>query len=147
MLTKRGVSLFVLALALGSLAACSSDSDCAVGEVVTVMEGLTYREIECGEGEAAKNGDVLTVHYTGKFENGDEFDSSAGGEPFTFALGSGPVIEGWHEGIPGMRVGGVRELTIGPDLAYGEDDYQGIIPGGSTLIFEVELVEIDSEAP
>jgi FKBP-type peptidyl-prolyl cis-trans isomerase len=144
MLAKQGVSILVLALALGSLAACSSDSDCAVGEDVTVTEGLTYREIECGEGDPVASGDTIRVHYTGTFENGEEFDSSSGGDPFELTLGTGFVIEGWEEGIPGMKEGGIRELTIGPDLAYGPDDYQGI-PGGSTLNFEIELVEVVSQ--
>ena len=111
-----------------------------------MTEGLTYEEIECGDGEEAKEGDTVSVHYTGTLEDGTEFDSSVGGDPFEFTIGAGSVIEGWEKGVPGMRVGGKRKLTIGPDLAYGDSGAGGVIPPGATLIFEIELLEITSSA-
>lgn len=146
--------LFVaLLLAFGLvMAACGSDdagesgasggSACPEGEQ-EATEGLVYEEIECGEGEEAASGDTVTVHYTGTLEDGTEFDSSVGREPFTFTLGTGGVIEGWEQGVPGMRVGGKRKLTIAPELAYGDSGAGGVIPPGATLIFEIELLEIE----
>jgi FKBP-type peptidyl-prolyl cis-trans isomerase FkpA len=156
MLTRRMI-LFALAALVGIvLVACGeddpgtgagADDDCETGVEQEVTEGLTYTEIECGDGEEAESGDTVTVHYTGTLEDGTEFDSSVGKEPFPFTIGSGMVIEGWEQGVPGMKVGGTRELTIDSALAYGDQDY-GPIPGGSTLIFEIELLEISSgESP
>lgn len=104
--------------------------------------GLEIVDIEVGSGVEAKNGDTLVVHYTGTLENGAEFDSSEGGQPFQFTLGQGEVIEGWEQGVPGMRVGGLRQLTIPPELAYGEAGSGSVIPPNATLIFDVELLEI-----
>jgi FKBP-type peptidyl-prolyl cis-trans isomerase len=139
--------LLVLALLL---AACAADDTAATGDAgdscdtteVEVTEGLTYQETECGEGDEAGPGDTVSMHYKGTLEDGSEFDSSEGGQPFQFTIGAGQVIEGWEQGIPGMRVGGKRTLTIGPDLAYGEAGAGGVIPPNATLIFEVELIEI-----
>lgn len=105
-------------------------------------ENLEITEIVPGDGAEAKSGDTLVVHYTGTLGNGEKFDSSLDrGEPFTFVLGSGQVIPGWDMGLAGMRVGGKRKLVIPPELAYGEQE-RGPIPPNSTLIFEVELLEI-----
>jgi FKBP-type peptidyl-prolyl cis-trans isomerase len=95
-----------------------------------------------GTGDVAVAGKTVTVHYTGVFSNGTKFDSSVDrGTPFTFTLGSGMVIKGWDIGVEGMKVGGKRILVIPPDLAYGANDY-GPIPGNSTLIFEIELLDV-----
>ncbi len=95
-----------------------------------------------GTGDTAEPGDLVTVHYTGRFVDGRVFDSSiARGEPFQFILGTGQVIAGWDQGIIGMRVGGKRELSIPPELGYGKNDY-GPIPGNSTLIFDIELLKV-----
>jgi FKBP-type peptidyl-prolyl cis-trans isomerase len=96
-----------------------------------------------GSGEIAEAGDRVIVHYTGKFTNGTVFDSSLSrNEPFQFVLGSGQVIQGWDEGIAGMREGGKRTLIVPPSLGYGMSDY-GPIPGGSTLVFDVELLKVE----
>ena len=136
------------------LAACGSDTSDSGGTTEPtcpegtqeVTEGLTYEELECGDGAEAKSGDTVSVHYTGKLEDGTEFDSSEGGTPFSFTIGTGGVIEGWEQGVPGMRVGGRRELTIAPELAYGDSGAGGVIPPGATLIFEIELLEITSSS-
>lgn len=82
------------------------------------------------------------MHYTGKLEDGTQFDSSVGGPPFPFRVGAGDVIQGWDLGVPGMLVGGKRTLTIPPELAYGDAGAGGVIPPGATLIFDVELIEV-----
>jgi FKBP-type peptidyl-prolyl cis-trans isomerase len=103
---------------------------------------LIKKDIIVGTGVEAVNGSTVTVHYTGVFENGTKFDSSRDrGEPFSFELGKGMVIAGWDQGVLGMKVGGKRNLIIPSDLAYGPNDY-GPIPGGSTLMFEVELLDV-----
>ena len=104
--------------------------------------GLEYVETLAGAGAQAKAGDTVEVHYVGTLEDGTKFDSSRDrGETFSFTIGEGYVIEGWEKGVPGMKVGGLRKLTIPSDMGYG--DYgTGPIPGGATLIFEVELVSI-----
>ena len=95
-----------------------------------------------GKGAEAVNGKSVTVHYTGTLKDGTKFDSSVDRkEPFTFTLGSGQVIKGWEQGIQGMKVGGKRKLTIPAELAYGNNAV-GAIPANSTLIFEVELLEV-----
>lgn len=95
-----------------------------------------------GTGAEAVPGAAVTVHYVGMFENGQVFDASAPrGQAFTFILGAGQVIQGWDQGVVGMKVGGKRTLVIPSDLAYGPNDY-GPIPGGSTLVFEVELLDV-----
>lgn len=110
----------------------------------TTPAGLKIEDIKVGSGAAAKAGDTVTVHYTGTLTNGKKFDSSKDhGQPFTFHLGAGEVIKGWDQGVAGMKVGGVRKLTIPPDLAYGNRDVGGgLIPANSTLLFEVELLKI-----
>lgn len=134
--------LLVLALLLFPVA-CDDAAACEEG-VVETSSGLEYEEIECGEGDTAERGDSVTVHYTGTLEsNGEEFDSSRGGEPFVFKIGAGEVIAGWEEGVPGMSVGGIRKLTIPPDLGYGESGYPPVIPPDATLVFEIELVGIN----
>lgn len=105
-------------------------------------------DLRLGPGATATNGSVVTVHYTAWLFNGSQpdqkgvqFESSAGLTPFTFTLGVGQVIRGWDQGLPGMKVGGLRRLVIPPSLAYGETR-NGIVPPSATLIFEVELLEV-----
>lgn len=105
--------------------------------------GLEYIEVEPGTGTEAEAGKTVSVHYTGKFQDGQVFDSSISrGEPITFQLGKGKVIKGWDEGIALMKVGGKAQLIIPPDLAYGERGAGGVIPPNSTLLFDVELVDV-----
>jgi FKBP-type peptidyl-prolyl cis-trans isomerase FkpA len=96
-----------------------------------------------GTGKEAKPGDTVRVHYTGTLMSGKKFDSSRDkGEPFEFKLGGGNVIKGWDQGVPGMKVGGKRRLTIPFDLAYGEDGHPPSIPPKAALKFDLELVEV-----
>ena len=107
------------------------------------QSGLEYIEVEAGTGAQAAAGKVVSVHYTGKFQDGKVFDSSMPrGEPITFPLGKGNVIRGWDEGIALMKVGGKAQLIIPPNLAYGEKGAGGVIPPNATLVFDVELVSI-----
>ena len=104
---------------------------------------LVVEDIKVGTGAEAKTGDTITVHYTGWLTDGTKFDSSVdAGQPFQFPLGQGYVIQGWDEGIVGMKVGGVRKLTIPPDMGYGAQGAGGVIPPNATLIFQVELISI-----
>ncbi len=101
--------------------------------------------LEEGEGEETQIGDTVLMHYTGTLEDGTKFDSSYDrGQPFEVTLGAGQVIQGWEQGVPGMKVGEKRKLTIPPELGYGAQQV-GEIPPNSTLIFEVELIEIVDE--
>lgn len=109
---------------------------------VTTDSGLVYEDLVVGQGDEAQAGDTVSVHYTGWLEDGTQFDSSVDrGTPFEFNLGAGAVIQGWDEGVAGMRQGGKRRLVIPPELAYGEPG-RGPIPPNATLIFEIELLEI-----
>jgi FKBP-type peptidyl-prolyl cis-trans isomerase len=106
--------------------------------------GLKYVDLEVGNGPEAVTGKTVTVHYTGWLEDGTKFDSSLDRqEPFPFRLGAGEVIEGWDQGVAGMKVGGKRKLTIPPDLGYGDAGAGGVIPPGATLIFEVKLLGVE----
>jgi peptidylprolyl isomerase len=108
----------------------------------TTDSGLKYRDVVVGKGAQPKEGDTVVVNYTGKFTDGKVFDTSVGKQPFKFQLGRGQVIKGWDEGVASMHVGGKRKLLIPPELAYGAQGYPGVIPGNSTLTFDVELLKI-----
>jgi FKBP-type peptidyl-prolyl cis-trans isomerase FkpA len=95
-----------------------------------------------GTGPESKKGDTVKVHYTGTLLNGKQFDSSRGKDPFQVTIGQGQVIKGWDEGLPGMKVGGKRTLTIPWQLAYGDKGSGATIPPKAALKFEVELMEI-----
>ncbi|HKZ80652.1 MAG TPA: FKBP-type peptidyl-prolyl cis-trans isomerase [Pyrinomonadaceae bacterium] len=111
------------------------------GEVRTAS-GLRYVDLKEGTGPAPKFGQTVTVHYTGTLENGTKFDSSLDrGQPFEFRIGTGSVIKGWDEGLMSMKVGGKRKLIIPPSLGYGARA-QPNIPANSTLIFDVELLNV-----
>jgi FKBP-type peptidyl-prolyl cis-trans isomerase len=133
-----------LACALFLLAGCGS------GGPVEIEPGLTMRVLNEGGGKTAQPGQTAVVHYTGWLydaaapdNRGQKFDSSLDrGQHFEFPLGAGAVIAGWDRGVAGMQVGEVRELTIAPELAYGERGAGTVIPPGATLVFEVELADV-----
>jgi FKBP-type peptidyl-prolyl cis-trans isomerase FkpA len=106
--------------------------------------GLYYQDLEVGAGDEAVGGMTVSVHYEGWLAEGTKFDSSRDrGMPFEFLLGAGTVIAGWDEGVVGMRVGGMRKLVIPPHLGYGASGAGGgVIPGNATLVFDVELLEV-----
>lgn len=106
------------------------------------VTSLQIKDTKVGTGTEATPGRVVKVHYTGTLLDGKEFDSSRGREPFEFRLGAREVIEGWDEGIKGMRVGGVRELTIPASMAYKSEGSGDAIPPNAPLWFEVELLEV-----
>ena len=108
---------------------------------------LQIQDEVVGTGAVAAPGDRVTVNYVGSFTNGTVFDASAnhGTTGFPFVLGTGAVIKGWDEGVAGMKVGGKRRLVVPPALGYGPNDY-GPIPGNSTLVFEVELLNVEKSA-
>lgn len=111
-------------------------------ESFITMGGTKVEILRKGKGQSAQRGNSLIVHYTGYLPNGKKFDSSLDRkEPFRFRLGEKQVIAGWEEGMEGMKVGEKRKLTIPPEQGYGQRAV-GPIPANSTLIFEVELLEI-----
>lgn len=113
----------------------------------TLENNLQIIDEVIGTGDEAKAGGIVSVNYIGTLVDGKKFDSSYDrGQPFSFVLGVGQVIRGWEEGIVGMRVGGKRKLVISPNFAYGNQEVgNGLIPANSTLIFEVELLEVQSQ--
>ena len=125
-------------------------------QTVTVEEGkevensnmgdLKIEDIKVGEGSEVIEGNEVSVHYTGTLTDGKKFDSSLDlGQPFSFTVGERQVIEGWDKGLLGMKVGGKRKLTIPPEMGYGAQGAGGDIPPNSTLVFEIELLEIKTE--
>lgn len=108
---------------------------------ITTDSGLVIEDIAVGSGDAATAGLMVSVHYTGWLTDGAKFDSSKDrNEPFEFPLGGRNVIAGWDEGVLGMKIGGIRKLTIPPQLGYGARGAGGVIPPNATLVFEVELL-------
>ena len=132
--------LFMVLVFAAAVGACSDPP--------TSPSAVTQTDVIAGTGTEAVSGKVLTVNYTGWLYNparpegkGAQFDSSVGLTPFIFSLGQGSVIAGWDTGLVGMRVGGVRRLVIPPSLGYG-GFRNGSIPANATLLFEVELLEV-----
>lgn len=113
------------------------------GDGVKTDSGLQYWEIRVGNGDVAKEGSRVRVHYTGWLATGKKFDSSVdAGKPIDFTIGNGEVIKGWEEGITGMRVNGKRQLRIPPALAYGAEGSPPDIPPNATLIFDIKLLGV-----
>ena len=111
------------------------------GEGTKTADGLQYWDIKLGTGATAQPHQTVKVHYTGWLTNGKKFDSSVDrGQPISFSLDQ--VIKGWGEGVPGMKVGGKRQLRIPPDIAYGPQGHPPVIPPNSTLIFDIELLGV-----
>ena len=141
--TRRILVLYALltSVAFASLALQQPDPDI---EIVEGKKGLKYQDLVVGEGEVAKNGKSVTVHYTGWLTDGTKFDSSVdAGRPFTFQLGRGQVIAGWDQGVKGMQVGGKRKLIIPSSLGYGARGAGGVIPPHADLIFDVQLLRVE----
>ncbi len=114
-----------------------------VSDTLETKPMLQITDTKVGTGAEVVNGSKVSVHYTGTLENGTKFDSSRdSGTPFEFTVGIGKVIKGWDEGLIGMKVGGMRKLVIPADLAYGDQSPSPLIPAGSTLHFDVEVVGI-----
>jgi FKBP-type peptidyl-prolyl cis-trans isomerase len=136
-----------LALAILAVSAPAGRSDAADNQVTEMPDGLKYTDTKTGDGATARSGNKVSVHYTGWLSDngakGKKFDSSVDrGQPFQFTLGAKQVIAGWDEGVAGMKVGGKRTLTIPPELGYGARGAPGAIPPNSTLIFDVELLQV-----
>jgi FKBP-type peptidyl-prolyl cis-trans isomerase FkpA len=126
----------------------SSPQPTAAGQSITTMDGLIIKDDTIGTGTVAAFGDAVTVNYTGKLDDGTVFDSSLnpGRTPFSFVIGSTipgqAVIQGWNEGVQGMKVGGTRELTIPPALGYGAGGAGSTIPPNATLHFTISLLGV-----
>ncbi|MFP2899337.1 FKBP-type peptidyl-prolyl cis-trans isomerase [Corallococcus sp. 4LFB] len=146
----------LLLCAVLALAGCGGDSSSGDPAQVTYADalgvnlssmnksesGLYTQDLVVGTGTEAVDGSRVLVHYTGWLPDGSQFDSSRGGQPFSFAVGAGQVIEGWDEGLVGMRVGGTRKLVIPSELGYGSRGSPPVIPADSVLVFDVELMRI-----
>jgi len=140
-ISALGLALFLSAAAAGTAAA-------ATPAPAAQAQGLQKIDTVVGKGKEAVAGKTVVVHYTGWLyapkapkQRGQQFDSSVGGEPFTFPLGMGGVIKGWDQGVAGMKVGGKRTLVIPAELGYGQRG-AGPIPPGATLLFDVELLDV-----
>lgn len=143
---KSLVTVFVVTAmcSVSTLAAqeqAGAKGNTAAAKTVTTASGLKYTDVKVGSGASPVKGKQVKVHYTGTLENGKQFDSSVGKEPFSFVIGVGQVIQGWDEGVMSMKVGGKRKLVIPAQLGYGARGAGGVIPPNSTLLFDVELLD------
>ena len=145
----KRISLLITYYLLLTLFSCKTEEgltpkrNVTLNKTYTTESGLQYMFTEIGEGAQVKSGDNVTVHYIGKLTGGKEFDNSyKRGTPFTFTVGEGKVIKGWDEGLALLNIGDKAVLTIPSQLGYGPMEIPGVIPANSTLIFEVELLNI-----
>jgi peptidylprolyl isomerase len=141
------VLLLFVAIAIPACAQKEAQAASAIPELkaktTTTATGLAYQDAKVGSGASPVKGKLVKVHYTGWLLNGTKFDSSVDRkEPFEFAIGAGQVIPGWDEGVMSMKVGGKRRLTIPAKLGYGARGAGGVIPPNATLIFDVELLDV-----
>jgi FKBP-type peptidyl-prolyl cis-trans isomerase len=144
-----GFLVFIVAFVLvlgGVLLIDRSSSQVQNTETMATVDttNLKVEDLKIGTGVEAVNGKKVTVNYVGTLVDGTKFDSSYDrNEPFEFTLGIGEVIQGWDAGVAGMKVGGKRKLTVPPELGYGSSGAGDVIPPDSTLIFEVELLDVE----
>lgn len=139
--TNLAIGLLILALIVG-FGTYYLWFNRASGTESTTASGLKIIDEVVGTGASPSPGKKVTVHYTGKLENGKQFDSSVGREPFTFTIGTGQVIQGWDEGVMTMKIGGKRKLIIPANLGYGARGAGADIPPNATLYFDVELLDV-----
>ena len=145
---RTSVALFAFVLSAcggGEPKAGQAGGDFAIDSaaLTKTASGLQYQDVVTGTGAEAAAGQTAIVHYTGWLTDGTKFDSSRDrGAPFSFPIGAGQVIPGWDEGVAGMKVGGRRKLVIPPDLGYGAEGSPPVIPPASTLVFDVELIDV-----
>jgi FKBP-type peptidyl-prolyl cis-trans isomerase FkpA len=142
------ITAAAFALAIIGLAIMSDDSEAQGQKPVTTGSGLQYIDTKTGTGATPRKNQTVVVHYTGWLytngQKGKKFDSSVDrGDPFRFPVGAGRVIAGWDEGVGSMKVGGKRTLIIPPNLGYGAQGAGGAIPPNATLIFDVELIDVN----
>ena len=142
--TRAKIAVTLIA-ATAAAAGCSDDSN---PNSPTPRAEYSQTDVRVGTGAEATAGRRLNVHYTlwayspsGTDGKGQQIQTSVGGAPYSFVLGTGAVISGWDRGVPGMRVGGLRRLVLPPELAYGSQG-NGQIPGNATLVFDIELMEV-----
>lgn len=134
-----GVVILTVVLGVG----CSVFKTVRDPAPVVTPSGLKYIDLVEGQGATPQDGQTVTVHYTGAFENGQQFENSyQRGRPAQFHLGTGALIKGWEEGLKTMKVGGKRRLIIPPELAYGSLGRPPRIPPNATLVFELELLDV-----
>jgi peptidylprolyl isomerase len=144
---RLGLAGAAVALALTAAGTPLANAVAAEAKVIEMPDGLKYTENKVGDGATATAGNKVSVHYTGWLykdgAKGAKFDSSVDrGQPFDFTLGAHQVIEGWDEGVAGMKVGGERTLIIPPELGYGARGAGGVIPPNATLMFDVQLLKV-----
>ncbi|MFQ6605433.1 MAG: FKBP-type peptidyl-prolyl cis-trans isomerase [Fidelibacterota bacterium] len=132
----RRIKIVLILGALMVLPGCSRKA-----QTTELANGLIITDQVIGEGEAADAMDILTVKYVGKLKDGTIFDQSR--QPFDFTLGAGWMIEGWEQGLEGMKVGGKRDLVVPPALGYGAEGFGDKIPPEATLYFTIELIRLE----
>ncbi|NOT26992.1 MAG: FKBP-type peptidyl-prolyl cis-trans isomerase [Acidobacteria bacterium] len=149
MKSRGGRFLSLFALMAGVVAAGCSGNDSNPTGPILPFAPFAQQDLRVGTGADAATGRRVTVNYTGWFydptrpENkGQQFDTSVGRQPFTFTIGLGQVIRGWDQGVPGMKVGGQRRLTVPPELGYGANGSGGVIPPNATLVFDIDLIDV-----